>query len=73
MEALRLQQEGTLRLDDPAGLVVEVTRGEVWLTQERDPRDHFLRAGDWLRVDRPESVVLSAMHGDAWISLVPLP
>jgi hypothetical protein len=72
MEALRLQQEGALRIDDPAGLVVEVSRGEVWLTQERDPRDYFLRTGDWMRIDRPQSVVLSALRADAWICLFSL-
>jgi hypothetical protein len=51
--------------------VVEVSTGEVWLTQERDPRDHFLRAGEWLRIDRPETVVISAMGGDAWLALTP--
>jgi len=44
----------------------------VWLTQERDPRDYFLRAGDWLRIDRPETVVISAMGSDAWLVLTPL-
>ena len=69
MNALRLKQDGTLRIEKAAGIVVEVSKGEVWLTQERDPRDYFLRAGDWLRIDRPETVVISAMGSDAWISI----
>jgi len=72
MNALRLKQDGVLRIEKAAGVVVEVSRGEVWLTQENDPRDYFLRAGDWLRIDRPETVVISAMGGDAWIALTPL-
>ena len=72
MGVLRLKQNGTLRLDQAQGIVVEVSRGEIWLTQEHDPRDHFLRAGDWLRIDRPETVVISAMSEDAWIGLIPL-
>jgi hypothetical protein len=72
MDALHLKQNGTLRIADAAGIVVEVTRGEVWLTQERDARDYFLRAGDWLRIDYASAVVISAMRGDAWVSLVPL-
>jgi hypothetical protein len=44
----------------------------VWLTQEGDPRDYFLRAGDWLRLDRPETVVISATGSDAWLALTPL-
>lgn len=69
MNALRLQQDGTLRIENAAGVVVEVSRGTVWLTQERDSRDHFLRAADWLRIDRPETVVISAIGGDAWITI----
>ena len=69
MNSLRLKQNGIVRLDGAAGVVVEVSRGVVWLTQERDPRDYFLRAGDWLRIDRPETVVISATGSDAWISI----
>ena len=69
MKALRLKQDGILRIEKAAGVVVEVSGGAVWLTQECDPRDHFLRAGDWLRIDRPETVVISAMSGDAWLSI----
>lgn len=72
MNAIRLKQNGTLRLDKAAGIVIEVSKGEIWLTQERDPRDYFLRAGDWLRIDRPETVVISAMGEDAWVAFTPL-
>jgi hypothetical protein len=69
MNALPLKQNGILRLEKATGVVVEVTKGEVWFTQERDPRDYFLRAGDWLRIDRPETVVISAVASDTWIAL----
>jgi hypothetical protein len=72
MNTMRLKQNGILRLEKAAGLVVEVAKGEVWLTQERDPRDYFLRAGDWLRIDRPDTVVISAVASDTWIALSPL-
>lgn len=72
MEAVHLGQNGTLRIADAAGIVVEISRGRVWLTQEGDSRDYFLRAGDWLRIDHASAVVISAMGGDAWITLVPL-
>ena len=67
MQPLQLKRDGTLRLERATGTVVEVTKGQVWLTQERDPRDHFLRAGEWLRIDRPDTVVLSAVGDDAWV------
>ena len=72
MQALRLKQNGTLRIENAAGIAVEVSRGEIWLTQEHDPRDYFLRASEWLRIDRPDSVVISAMGDEAWIALVPV-
>ena len=72
MNALRLKRNGTLRIEKAAGIVVEVSKGEVWLTQERDPRDYFLRTGDWLRIDRPETVVISATGDDAWVAVSPL-
>ena len=72
METLRVAQDRTLRIEDGAGIVVEVSRGAVWLTQEHDPRDYFLRAGDWLRIDRPGAVVISPIGGDAWLALTAL-
>lgn len=72
MNALRLKRNGTLRIEKAAGIVVEVSKGEVWLTQEHDPRDYFLRAGDWLRIDRPDTVVISATGDDAWVAVSPL-
>jgi hypothetical protein len=72
MNALRLKRDGVLRIERAEGIVVEVSHGEVWLTQEHDPRDYFLRAGDWLRIDRPVTVVISATGGDAWLALTPL-
>jgi hypothetical protein len=72
METFRLKCDATLRIARARGVVVEVAKGQVWLTQERDPRDYFLRTGDWLRIDRADAVVLSAMGGDAWIALISL-
>ncbi|OAI52372.1 hypothetical protein AYO46_05595 [Betaproteobacteria bacterium SCGC AG-212-J23] len=72
MKTLRLKPASTLRIEDGAGMVVEVSQGEVWLTQERDPRDYYLRAGEWLRIDRKGSVVVSAVGDDAWIGLTAL-
>jgi hypothetical protein len=44
----------------------------VWLTQERHPRDYYLRSGDWLRIEGSGSVVVSAVGEDAWIDLTAL-
>jgi hypothetical protein len=72
MKTFRLKRDATLRVEPARGLVVEVAQGQVWLTQECDARDYFLRARDWLRIDRANAVVISAIGGEAWIALVPL-
>ncbi|MEA3192601.1 MAG: hypothetical protein QOD26_934 [Betaproteobacteria bacterium] len=69
---IRLRAGATLRIEDGAGLVVEISKGVAWLTQDRDPRDYVLRAGDWLRLDRSEPVVVAALHDDACVTLTQL-
>ena len=41
-----------LRIRDGEGLIVEVVEGCLWLTQERDSRDHFARAGQSIAIER---------------------
>ncbi len=50
---LNLGRGGVLRLRDASGLVLHVWSGEVWITQEGDPRDIVLREGDQFTLDRP--------------------
>lgn len=71
MKSLRLKRDIALRIEDGAGTVVEVSQGEVWLTQERDPRDYHLRRGDWLRIERSGTAVVSPMGEEARIQLWP--
>jgi hypothetical protein len=72
MKSLRLKGSSVLRIENGAGMVVEVSHGEVWLTQECNPRDYYLRSGDWLRIEDSGSVVVSAVGEDAWIGLTAL-
>jgi hypothetical protein len=62
----------TLRVDDGAGLVVQVWEGSVWMTQEGDARDHYLHTNDWFRLDRDGTTVISALRSPAVVSLIPL-
>ena len=59
---ITLERGGTLRIDDPRGMVVEVKRGLLWLTQEGDARDRYLGACDWQRLDRDGVAVVSAIE-----------
>jgi len=51
-----------LRIDDGRDMLVYVWEGELWLTQERDRRDHLLRAGDWFRLDRNGSTIVYSLR-----------
>lgn len=58
---LALARGRTLVLDDAAGTVVRVLRGDVWITQDRDAADHVLEPGGTFRLDRPGLTVIQAM------------
>ncbi len=45
---------------DARGVVVICGQGVLWLTQERDARDHILSAGESFVVDRRGRVVISS-------------
>lgn len=66
---LGLGSGSVLRIEDGPGVVVYVWEGELWLTQEGDPRDHFVRAGEWFRIDREGAAVGSALGGGAVVSV----
>ena len=55
-----------LRLDNTQGRRISVLEGHVWITQDSDPRDVVLGAGDEYVFDRPKGIV-SALDGDARI------
>jgi hypothetical protein len=47
-------------LTDVRGATLRITRGIVWITQEHDPRDLVLRAGDNWVVERNGRTVIEA-------------
>jgi len=57
---IRLQPGEAVSLDDVRGATLRVTRGIVWITQEREPRDVVLRQGDNWIVERDGRTVVEA-------------
>ncbi|MCA3180649.1 MAG: DUF2917 domain-containing protein [Burkholderiales bacterium] len=70
-ERVRIELDGgqTLRLQDAQGASVVVVAGEVWLTQEGDPKDVVLAAGEGHVVERGGLSVLQALD-DARVTIV---
>jgi hypothetical protein len=67
----QLERGAMLRLNDAAGRTLAVFKGMVWVTQDRDPRDVFVAAGETFRVDRPGLVLVEAMDDSSLIVLEP--
>jgi hypothetical protein len=66
---LAIDSGSTLRVDAAKGMLVYVWHGAVWLTQERDQRDHLLKSGESFRIDRAGATLLSPLGKGAVVSL----
>jgi len=59
---LALAKGSMLKIEQGHGIVLEVKRGLLWLTQEGDARDRYIEAGDWLRIDGDGLAIANALQ-----------
>jgi hypothetical protein len=59
--AMTLGQGNLLRITDGRGLLVQVTRGELWITEENEHRDIVLRGGESFRLERDGVALIYAL------------
>jgi ferric-dicitrate binding protein FerR (iron transport regulator) len=60
VESLALARGELVRLDAACGVKVSVDSGRVWITQESDPRDLWLTAGESVHLDGEGLALLEA-------------
>jgi hypothetical protein len=49
---MEITRGSVVRIEDGRGVLLRVSEGAVWLTQEGDPLDRYLPAGTAFRLDR---------------------
>jgi hypothetical protein len=58
---MHLDKDRSLRLIDASGTRVMVRSGSLWVTQDRDQRDHVLEAGESFELDRSGDAIVFAL------------
>lgn len=72
LEPIALAARSVHRIENAQGTNVSCVRGATWVTQERDPRDVILAAGQSVVLDRPGLAIVYAFKdavitvGAAW-------
>jgi hypothetical protein len=61
------------RIDDGRGLALEVWDGELWITQQGDRRDYFVKPGQRFAIDREGGVLAYALRASHVTLTAPVP
>lgn len=68
---VRLGSREAITLADIRGATLQVTRGALWVTQQRDPKDIVLRVGDSWAVERNGDTVVEALDDASFRMVTP--
>ncbi|HRH85752.1 MAG TPA: DUF2917 domain-containing protein [Rubrivivax sp.] len=69
LPAIWLRHGELHRIVDGKGAVVQCLSGTVWLTQQSDPRDLVLEAGDEAPIERDGTSIVSALSDAQFVLL----
>lgn len=70
--ARSLAKDSLLRIRRGRGQTVMVLEGLAWVTQDGDPRDIFVGAGESFTLDCPQMTLVQALEDTRLIVLAPL-
>jgi len=60
--SINLERGAMLRIEDGQHILLYVWEGELWLTEDGEREDRFLRAGEWRRLARAGTAVGTALE-----------
>lgn len=72
LPAITLHHAETHRIEAGKGLRVQCLTGTLWLTQDGDPRDIVLEAGDGATIEHDGLSIVSALSDAQFLLLVGL-
>ena len=71
--SMQLARGAFARIRDAKGLLVQVHQGELWITQEDDPRDYLVGPGGSFRLQRGGVVLAHALRAATITLTLPVP
>lgn len=60
-----IERGSLVRIENRKGGLISVLDGALWITQERDARDYYVRAGEQFRIGRRGLVLASALRASS--------